>query len=221
MDAVMYHLESMFPAQQFVHYPTHYTLAQSTLKQAWKNELAFVGGTNLLRNYWRYRARKNQWSIRFFDAYVMQPAILMGVGWNAYAEYPEWKAKAFYKKALHSTFTHSVRDTYTLEKLKLCGIKNVVNTGCPTLWQLNQSIQKNIPQRKASNVVFTLTDYSQNEKADQYLIECLGRNYDKLYFWAQGSLDLEYFERLSAINAELYQKIEIIPCNLTAYNQLL
>lgn len=54
----MYHLESMFPAQQFVHYPTHYTLAQSTLKQAWKNELAFVGGTNLLRNYWRYRARK-------------------------------------------------------------------------------------------------------------------------------------------------------------------
>lgn len=221
MDAVMLHLEHLFPSEQFVHYPTHYALAQSTLKKAWENELAFVGGTNLLRNYWRFRARKNQWSLGFFDASKMQPAILMGVGWNAYADYPERKAQTFYRKALRTDILHSVRDSYTLDKLKQCGIENVINTGCPTLWQLDRAIQAAVPNKKAPKVVFTLTDYSKDESRDLYLVQCLKKQYEKIYFWAQGSGDDEYFQFLSMKDTELFQGIEQIPNNLTAYNQLL
>lgn len=221
MDAVMLHLETMFEHQQFCRFPTHYALAPKTLKKAWKNPLAFVGGTNLLRNFWRYRARKNQWAIGFFDAFRMQPAILMGAGWNSYADAPEWKAKVFYRNALHHNYVHSVRDEYTLNKLKACGVNNVVNTGCPTLWQLTAEHQAKIPAEKSSSVVFTLTDYSRDFECDIALIKCLSNNYKKIYFWAQGSEDNQYYDDLAKNNASLFDSIERISTNLNSYNQLL
>ena len=221
MDAVMLHLESMFEQQQFCRYPTHYALAPKTLKKAWKNKLAFVGGTNLLRNHWRYRARKNQWAVGFFDAFRMQPAILMGAGWNSYADSPEWKAKIFYKKALSKDYIHSVRDEYTLEKLKVCGVNHVINTGCPTLWQLTPEHLSKIPSKKADSVVFTLTDYSRDVEKDIQLVECLKRNYQKLYFWAQGSEDNQYFDELIRLIPQIFENIERISTNLKSYNQLL
>lgn len=221
MDAVMMQLESMFSHDQFCRYPTHYALAPKTLKKAWKNQLAFVGGTNLLRNYWRYRARKNQWSIGFFDGFKMQPAILMGAGWNSYAEKPEWKAKIFYNNALSKEYLHSVRDQYTLEKLKACGIDNVINTGCPTLWQLTPEHLKQVPNHKARSVVFTLTDYSRDLEADVKLIQCLNDHYSTLYFWAQGSDDNQYFDQLAQQYPQLFSKIVRIPTSLSAYNALL
>lgn len=36
MDAVMLHLEHLFSIRAVCIYPTHYALAQSTLKKAWK-----------------------------------------------------------------------------------------------------------------------------------------------------------------------------------------
>lgn len=221
MDAVMMHLESLFSHEQFCRYPTHYALAAKTLKKAWQNQLAFVGGTNLLRNYWRFRARKNQWSIGFFDGFKMQPAILMGAGWNSYAEKPEWKAKVFYNHALSKQYLHSVRDQYTLEKLKACGIENVINTGCPTLWQLTPEHLKQIPSQKAQSVVFTLTDYSRDIQADVQLVQCLKEHYSSLYFWAQGSEDNQYFDQLAEQHPELFNGIVRIATNLTAYNTLL
>lgn len=221
MDAVMLHLENMFQQQQFCHFPTHYALAPKTLKKAWKNPLAFVGGTNLLRNYWRYRARKNQWAIGFFDAFRMQPAILMGAGWNSYASTPEWKAKVFYRRGLSQQYIHSVRDNYSLEKLKACGVNNVLNTGCPTLWQLTPEHLAEVPTAKADKVIFTLTDYSRDLDKDVQLVECLQRHYKKLYFWAQGSEDNQYFDELIALKPELFKPIERIPTNLKSYNHLL
>lgn len=220
MDAVMLHLESMFEQQQFCRYPTHYALAPKTLKKAWKNKLAFVGGTNLLRNYWRFRARKNQWSISFFNAFQMQPAILMGAGWNNYADSPEWKARVFYRNALSKEYIHSVRDNYSLEKLKACGVNNVINTGCPTLWQLTPEHLARVPSVKANQVIFTLTDYSRDIEKDSQLVECLKKNYQKLYFWAQGSEDNQYFDELIQLKPHIFENIERIPTNLKSYNQL-
>ena len=220
MDAVMLHLESMFEQQQFCPYPTHYALAPKTLKKAWKNKLAFVGGTNLLRNYWRFRARKNQWSISFFNAFQMQPAILMGAGWNNYADSPEWKARVFYRNALSKEYIHSVRDNYSLEKLKACGVNNVINTGCPTLWQLTPEHLARVPSVKANQVIFTLTDYSRDIEKDSQLVECLKKNYQKLYFWAQGSEDNQYFDELIQLKPHIFENIERIPTNLKSYNQL-
>jgi len=221
MEAAMTELEKIFSHEHFVHYPTHYSLARSTLKQAWRNDLAFVCGTNLLRNGWRFKARKNQWSLRFIDAFKMQPAILFGVGWSAYTNETEWTAKVFYANALRKDIIHSVRDGYTEKKLKECGLSNVINTGCPTLWGLTSDKVASIPNKKSSSVVFTLTDYCQDSNLDTLLISTLASNYEIVYFWPQGSEDLVYFQELSLDSSINFDQVKLIPSNLRAFNDVL
>jgi polysaccharide pyruvyl transferase WcaK-like protein len=221
MDAAMYELEKMFSDEHFVLYPTHYALARSTLNKAWNNNLGFVCGTNLLRNYWRWRARKNQWSVSFLDAFKMQPAILFGVGWNVYGDETEWKAKVFYKNALRKDILHSVRDSYTERKLKDCGVENVINTGCPTLWGLSDTKISAVATEKSTSVVFTLTDYRQDSSLDTALINTLTNNYSEVYFWPQGSEDLAYFQELLKGGIHNADIIKLIPSHLSAFNDIL
>jgi hypothetical protein len=72
----------------------------------------------------------------------------------------------------------------------------VINTGCPTLWQLTTEKCKRIPKSKADKVIFTLTDYNKNLANDKKIIDILVENYSKVYFWPQGSGDLEYFHSI-------------------------
>ena len=218
MDAVSLELGEMFPSTLTIRFPTHHSMSESAKKVAWGNELGFVGGTNLLRNYWRNRARKNQWSLSLIDSRRMTPAILMGVGWNVYADEPEFKAKLFYKKALSSKWLHSVRDSYTLEKLKQCGVTNVINTGCPTLWRLTPEVLSKIPAKQSNNVVFTLTDYRQNAELDSVMIAQLVEGYENVYFWPQGSGDLEYFSDLCKGNDLFESKVTCLGMNLSSFN---
>lgn len=221
MEAAMEELEKIFSKEHLVLYPTHYALAKSTLKKSWDNDLGFVCGTNLLRNYWRWRARKNQWSLGFFDAFKMQPAILFGVGWNVYGDKTEWKAKIFYQKALRKDILHSVRDSYTESKLKDCGVMNIVNTGCPTLWGLTDKKMSNVPKEKADSVVFTLTDYRKDSNQDRALINTLILNYSEVYFWPQGSEDLIYFQDLLQKDVPNGDRVKLVPSNLRAFNEVL
>lgn len=218
MDAVNLELGEMFPDTLKIRFPTHHSMSEAAKKVAWGNELGFVGGTNLLRNYWRNRARKNQWSLSLLDSYRMTPAILMGVGWNVYADQPELKAKLFYKKALSQKWQHSVRDSYTVEKLKQCGIDNVFNTGCPTLWRLSPDILSKIPTTPSSKVVFTLTDYRQDPELDLAMIKQLIVGYDEICFWPQGSADLEYFSELCRIRPALKDKIMCLHMSLQSFD---
>lgn len=221
MDAVVRELGCIFPDRMLIRYPTHEPLRGSTKKHAWSNDMSFVGGSNLLRNYWRNRARKNQWSLSLLDAWRMTPAILMGVGWNAYADEPEFKAKLFYGSALSKEWVHATRDSYTVEKLKQCGINNAINTGCPTLWSLDERILSEVPLKLSGEVVFTLTDYRKDAEWDLALIEQLLKIYKVVYFWPQGSEDNEYLLSLSKAIPGLYGRLNILPVNVNAYNNLL
>jgi polysaccharide pyruvyl transferase WcaK-like protein len=221
MDAVIYQLNIMFPAEIKVRFPTHYPLSLDAKKLAWDNRLAFVGGTNLLRNYWRNRARKNQWAVPMIDAWKMMPAVLMGVGWNTYALTPKLYAKIFYNRALSKDWLHSVRDSYTVEKLKQCGITNVINTGCPTLWGLSQDLLSSIPNKKSSKVVFTITDYRRDESKDLLLFNYLLNNYEEVYFWPQGSGDLDYFRTLSSGRPDKAERVSILGMDLQSFNNTL
>ena len=51
---------------------------------------------------------------------------------------------------------------------------------------------------------------------DKALIKVLVKNYKKVYFWIQGSDDLEYFKSLHS-----GENIEIIPPTLEAYDRIL
>ena len=92
----------------------------------------------------------------------------------------------------------------------------MINTGCPTLWGFNEEFCKEIPTKKSKDVVFTLTFYEKNMERDQFLIDTLIKNYEKLYFWVQGSEDYEYFKKFKNVN-----NIEIINPTLQSYKEIL
>ena len=219
MESVMRELAEIFPYSHMINYPTHYPLSRYALKKSWSNELAFVGGTNILRSKRRFRAHRNPWALAFFDARRMTPAILMGVGSFKYSGKPDWKAKWFYRRALSPVWIHSVRDNYTMNKLAQMGITNVVNTGCPTMWRLTEEHCKQIPYTRAKNVVFTLTDYNRDPDRDAILMEILMKNYEKIFFWPQGSGDFEYVKLL--MKFDWNNRIKIIPSHLRAFDKTL
>jgi hypothetical protein len=222
MEAAKKELDSMFMEEMFDYFATHKVLTKEELNRAWLNPLAFVCGTNLLRGSWRFKAEKNQWSISFLDGFKMQPAILLGVGWNNYRKKTKLRAKIFYRNSLRKDILHSVRDNYTKDKLASCGIHNVINTGCPTLWNLDNNHLSTIPKAKSGAVVFTLTDYRKDISLDKKIINILKSQYEHVYFWPQGSKDTSYLiEDIGSDNDVETSDILILEESLAAFDTLL
>lgn len=174
----------------------------------------FVGGTNLLssemNNY-------SQWKIKNAKNKYLPGVILFGVGWWQYQNKPNKYTATLLKKALSDKFFHSVRDSYTEQKLKSIGIQNVINTACPTMWELDELHCQQIPVGISSSVIFTITDYNQNPVNDRAMIDTLIHNYRKVFFWPQGKGDLDYLTRVMPKLDELI----ILPPSLGAYRKLL
>ena len=159
------------------------------------SEVVFFGGTNSLSSNIR---KYKQFGFTGRDVlHGIDNVLLFGVGWWQYQTAPTWYSSLFYKKILSSKYIHSVRDEYTLEKLKSIGIHNVVNTGCPTTWGLTKEHCSKIPEAKAHRIVFTLTDYNQSPRDDALMIDLLTQMYEEVYFWPQGFGDLDYFNSLA------------------------
>lgn len=74
-----------------------------------------------------------------------------------------------------------------------------------------------IPKTKAKKVILTLTDYNRDYKKDKELFEILEKNYEAIYFWPQGSEDLEYINELLNIQ----KNYKIISPNLETYEDFL
>ena len=72
------------------------------------------------------------------DIKVMNNICLLGVGMQSIdlehdmSEY----SKKLLKYMLNPKIIHSVRDDETKKALENIGIKNVINTSCPTMWAL-------------------------------------------------------------------------------------
>jgi len=112
---------------------------------------------------------------------------------------------------------HSVRDSYTKEKLESMGISNVLNTCCPTTWGLTPEHCAGIPTTKVEAVVVTLTDYNQQAEADYKLLCKLMGYYKKIYYWVQGVGDKNYIESFKLPR----DRVEIIDPNLRSYDEIL
>ena len=198
MDAIKDNLNHILPFEYIVTYPTHYPLSKKALKKSTSNSLLFVGGTNLLNSFLNFTGKKNQWSIGYLDSFYFEnKAILMGCGWNKYQNNYNFFSKQIYKNILSKKYLHSVRDSYSQYKLSELGVKNVLNTGCPTLWKLTNNHCSKINKYKSTNVLFTLTDYSKNFAKDSFLVSTLLKNYNDVYFWIQGANDLHYLKELN------------------------
>lgn len=213
LDSIRSELDSIFPYARYINTPTHESISNVTYNLLKKTDLSFVAGTNLLSsNLYRY----NQWKINILDSFYLYGIILMGVGWWQYQNNPDYYSAYLYRNILNKNIKHSVRDSYTMEKMISMGFDNVVNTGCPTTWNLTSNHCNDIKTDKSDSVVFTLTDYNQDPESDKKLLSILLNNYDKIYYWPQGLNDQIYLESLQD-----NERISIIRPSLKAYDELL
>lgn len=208
-------LNELYEDYEFVDVSTHKMPSAEDEKIVKQTKYKFVCGTNLLTSH-----IEKWWNWRLPDGlrkkFAYRNAILLGAGWGNYQDECSEYSRMIYKCILNPNVIHSVRDQYTEEKLKQAGIKNVINTGCPTMWRLTPEFCRSIPMQKAKNVVTTITDYRPDECRDNFMLEILSRNYENVYLWIQGSKDEEYLSKLNLPN-----NLIIIPESLEAYEEQL
>ncbi len=173
-----------------------------------------VTGTNLLQNF-PYPLDR-QWDIKISDLTRLNNVTLFGTGWRHYRYKPHLMTPWFYKKLLHPTMFHSVRDEFTKTTLEKMGFNNILNTACPTMWKLTPDFIKTIPTTKATRVVTTLTDYAKDIKHDGMMLDILKDNYEQVYLWCQGTYDYEYY-----LQNFYDEKITILGNSLDSYKQIL
>lgn len=212
IDSVLQELKRIFPNEGVVGLPTQDIIGAVSKRVAAKANHRIVGGTNLLSSH---MLRYKQWKINLLDTLGLRDVTLMGVGWWQYQNSPDIYTKTVLRRVLSSKKIHSVRDEYTKSKLATIGINNVINTGCPTMWNLTPDHCIKIPTVKAESVVLTLTDYYKSPENDRQLINLAKKLYRRVYFWPQGSGDLDYLHTLGASD------IKPIPATLDAFNVLL
>lgn len=228
-------LQSIFPEYLSVEISTRDRLSDISMRHVIGSDYCFLCGTNLLSsNMKKYR----QWNITNTDvcrikisdfprkelidlstikkAQSRKPIILFGVGWWQYQEKPDKYTSRILKRILSNTYLHSVRDEYSKQMLESIGINNVINTACPTMWNLTKEHCANIPTKKSDNVVTTLTNYNTNYDYDNELIKILLSNYKNVYVWLQAIEDYAILKK-----SPWFNRLHIIPSSLKAYDNLL
>ncbi len=214
-DAVKWHLRDIFGESLLTSYPSHLATDLITKRMIAGNDYVFVGGTNLLSSQ---MDKYNQWKIGPADKIILKnKPTLMGVGWWQYQDAPNGYTRKLLQTVLNNEGLHSVRDSYTRNMLNGIGIKNVLNTCCPTTWNLTEDVCAAIPRKKANQVLTTLTFYKANEKSDTELLNILLDNYDVVHLWIQGLRDFDYLQKLDIDS----KRISLIPPSLEAFNKAL
>lgn len=213
MDFVTKEIFKIFKDSFYVTVPTHDIIGKMSYNQIKTSDIKLVCGTNLLSSNMN---KYNQWKINLYDSLYLKDIILFGVGWWQYQKLPNLYTKILLKKILSKDKLHSVRDSFTEKQLKAIGINNILNTGCPTMWSLTPEFCKSIPEKKAKNVIFTLTDYNKNIEKDTYLVKTLISNYELVYFWVQAEEDLNYLNKLGFV-----ENIKIVSPTLSALDEIL
>jgi polysaccharide pyruvyl transferase WcaK-like protein len=212
MESVYKHLREIFPNDFFYKLP-YMEITRHTIRYIKESDLIFFGGTNVLTgNMERYK----QWGVNFLNFWFIKDVILMGVGWWQYQGKTSLYTKINLNHCLSKKYFHAVRDSYTEKKLKEIGFKNVLNTGCPTLWELDNQHIKNIKTTKSERAVITFTDYSPNIDRDKKLFKLVADHYKEIYVFLQGAGDFDY-----VFNTLNLKNIKIIPPNLEAYDNIL
>ncbi|KAF1298820.1 capsular biosynthesis protein [Enterococcus sp. JM4C] len=201
------------------HTPTYYKFqnlyAKEYIETYSKADLKFVCGSNLLfKNMLRPMP---VWNINLFNTKVANASILLGVGSGENGKKINFYTKSLYKKLLNKNYIHSVRDEKTKIMVESLGYR-AINTGCPTLWSLDEEHCKKIPTKKSDSVIFTLThyEYAKNVEKDSLMIDILKRNYNNVYFWPQCVADYDYLVELGQEKG-----VTVVTPNLDSYESIL
>lgn len=184
-----------------------------TRKACDASKYKFLCGTSLIKT--SLLRLSPDWSLTLSSCPYYKNSIAIGIGMDNNASYLDPYTKLVYKNIFSKNYIHSTRDNKTKIFLESMGFK-AINTGCPTMWGITETLCKQIPHERKRNVIFTLTDYSRFPEADKKLIDILLSEYDNLYFWVQGFNDLEYLRSLTD-----NEKIKIIGHSLAEYENVI
>ncbi len=214
-EAVQREITSLFSGCEVLQISTHVFPTQKHLDLARSCSLTFVGGTNLLNS--RMNLSK-KWKVSIKQQLKQSKPILHGVGWQIYQNTPNLYTKFLLNIVLSTKLFHSVRDNYTKAKLESAGIRNVLNTGCPTMWPLINTRPEEIPYTKSETAMVMLTDYSKRPELDRKLLELIFCKYRKVFVWPQGRGDREY---VSGLVSELQFPIVMLEHSYQAFSNFL
>lgn len=215
LDAVQSNLKAKYPKDMFTHFPSQLYVSFEDRYLLNKMDWFFVSGTNLLSSNMDVR---NQWKISpGHKKFMKNNVILHGVGWWQYQGNINKYSEKLYKSILSTKHYHSVRDSYTEQKLKSIGIQNVLNTTCPTLWSLTPEHCQSIPKQKRGKVVTTLTFYKADKMLDEKMMQLLIMYYSEVFLWVQGLNDVHY---LKTLNID-HKKVSLVAPNIESFNNIL
>lgn len=217
MNAVHDHLREIFPYGFFTGIPSHDYPGKHGLQKAAECDHAFVGGTNIIASHW---LRYHQIKLSLTDVLRVKPLILMGVGWHKYQRDPDPVTNRIHRRLFDREHLHSVRDTYTCDKLKRSGIANVTYTGCPTMWRLTPDHMATVPTARADEVLFALTAYLRDPAADRAILDLLVRSYKVVHFWPQMFDDMAYLLEIGSDHVAS-GAVQIVRPGLTDVSDLL
>ncbi len=208
MDSCKSEIKEVFSQDYYLTLPRHSWISGKTWKIIKDADFLVLCWTN-----WLVSPILIKPFFRNFNIFKLKNKIvLLWVWWWVYQKFIDPITALILRFCLSKDKIHSVRDEYTLQKLKSIWINNVINTSCPTLWRINL---ENISTKKSDEVIFTLTKYNKDFESDKKMMDILVKNYKKVYFWPQEKWDLEYFEKFWISN------IEILASNLDTFNNLL
>ncbi len=195
MDAVRQEIGALFPDCRVFSITSHDWMGSHSRGLVRHSDWAISGGTSLLSSRMWYRP---SWKVSARDAMAGLDVTLLGAGWHQYQGAPDPYSRWILKRVLSREHLHSVRDSYTLQKLASIGITNAANTGCPTLWGLTPQHCARIPRRQAKAVITTVNSYKglQDRAADGRMLALLRARYERVYLWIQTHSDHAYARSL-------------------------
>ena len=221
-EAVNSVVSDIVPEENLFRISSHSKFKLDDLRRILFADFVFLGGTNLLSSYFN-KMNRPLGPNRMWHLIVprLRNVVLLGVGWGyGYGEDVSPTASRYYKRIFKKGTTHSVRDSYSTQKLLSSGINKVVNTNCPTLWTLNgtsMDLLVNKNSKKYSKCIFTLTDYGKDYGLDDQLLSMLGKEFRELIFFPQGKWDAQYLKMLPSYS-KLKDRIVILERSLKAYD---
>mgnify|MGYP001238822866 CR=1 FL=1 len=215
MDSIELIMDELFGHDFLYKMQASESFGSTSIKNFQNSDYIFFGGTNALTS----NINKEKYiGFSLLNLLQFSRLLLLGVGWWQYQNKPNLYTKLFYKRVLHSSLLHSDRDSYTQKMLQSIGIGNVVNTSCPSTWKLNKKHCEQILKIKSDSVIFTITDYNKNPEADALFINLIDSQYESVFFWPQGSGDIEYFSKLIIPRKD---KIIVLQPKLESYDSLI
>lgn len=212
MENCMLQLSDCMDVAALQHIPTHRLPTEEEKQQLRASRKKILCGTNILSGHMR---SYGLWRLGA-DVSPYRETILMGVGFDSKDDSFDRYTQQLLRTILSKNVFHSVRDSFSEQKLKSMGIPNVLNTGCPTMWNLTPERCAAIPVVKATNAICTVTDYCRDKANDKAMLDVLLDSYEKVYLWLQGKDDLAYIRELG------YEgKLILVPSTLADYDTVL